>query len=270
MIPKELCHYTKRDTALEKILFGKQIRLGQLGSTNDPKESKWSSLGIIPLDDEDAMKSLGNRDKIIDEAQRIYREEWKVLCMTKHLPKSKYKRVIKNYVVSKFRYGYCRPKMWAQYAENHAGVCIIFDGDKLHQRIQITLKDRFKIFQGSVTYKNYGAAFDKNIDKTYITKYGVTNGIRNFFFENFHDYFLTKYPDWESESEYRWLIHNPDNSPEFVNIEGTIKSIMVGSDFPKVYEPSLRELCIELKVPAGRILWTNGIPNPVFGDIYKP
>jgi hypothetical protein len=270
MIPKELCHYTKRDTALEKILFGRQIKFGQLGFTNDPKESKWSSLGILPLDDKDAMKSLDRADEIINEAQRVYREEWKVLCMTKHLRKGKYKRVIKSYVMSKFRHGYCRPKMWAQYAENHTGVCIVFDGNKLHNKIKTTLEKRFQIFQGSVTYKNYGAAFDKNLDNAYITKHGLTNGIRNFFFENYHEYFLTKYPDWEGESEYRWLIHNPENAPEFVNIEGTIKLILIGSEFPTVYEPAIREVCKEMQVPVGRIRWINGIPNPVFGDIYRP
>jgi hypothetical protein len=40
MIPKEVFHYTTTKIALEKILFEKQLRIGQLKYTNDPKESK--------------------------------------------------------------------------------------------------------------------------------------------------------------------------------------------------------------------------------------
>jgi len=38
-VPKEVCHYTKMRTALEKILSTGNIRLGEITSTNDPLES---------------------------------------------------------------------------------------------------------------------------------------------------------------------------------------------------------------------------------------
>ena len=48
MIPNEVFHYTTNCKAL-KILISKQLRLGQLEFTNDPKESKlWvGSLEIL-------------------------------------------------------------------------------------------------------------------------------------------------------------------------------------------------------------------------------
>lgn len=39
-IPTEVCHYTSREIAVEHILESKRIRLGRLGLTNDPRESK--------------------------------------------------------------------------------------------------------------------------------------------------------------------------------------------------------------------------------------
>ena len=40
VIPTEVCHYTSKETAMEHILESKKIRLGRLGLTNDPRESK--------------------------------------------------------------------------------------------------------------------------------------------------------------------------------------------------------------------------------------
>jgi hypothetical protein len=87
MIPKELFHYTKKDTALEKILFERKIRLGQLRFTNDPKESKGVNIGLSYTGKKSRMKWAS---EVITETRRAFGEEWNVLCMTKNLPKRKY------------------------------------------------------------------------------------------------------------------------------------------------------------------------------------
>lgn len=267
MIPKELFHYTKKDTALEKILFEQKIRLGQLRFTNDPKESKLA-IGLS--------YRIGNKKsqtewthKAFTEVERVFKEEWNVLCMTKNIPKRKYQDTNKNYVMMQSRYGFTHPKMWAHYGENHSGICLVFDGKKLNTNIVATLQNRCKIFSGSVNYKNYGLSH-KPLNDSYIDKYGLTEGVRKYFFDNYQKLFLTKHPDWESEAEFRWLIHNPANSPEHVSIEGAIKAVLVGSDFPQVYERIVKELAKDLKISAGRIVWHNGMPSATFGSIYEP
>jgi hypothetical protein len=40
MLPRNIYHYTRLDTGLEKILSSNKIRLGLLGNTNDPRETK--------------------------------------------------------------------------------------------------------------------------------------------------------------------------------------------------------------------------------------
>lgn len=268
MIPKELFHYTKKDTALEKILFERKIRLGQLRFTNDPKESKKLSIQLIYVDD--AKKSPPEWvHKSLDEVERVYKEEWNVLCMTKNLPKRKYKDFSKNFIWEHSRYGYTHPKMWAHYGENHTGVCLIFDGIKLHTNILSTLKHRCKIFSGSVNYKSFEARYT-DFEKSYVDNNEIANGVREYFFANYKEFFLTKHPDWESEAEFRWLVHNPVNSPEYVGIEGAIKAVLVGSEFPQAYETVVKELSRELKISAGRIIWHNGLPFATFGSIYDP
>ncbi len=269
MIPKELYHFTKKDTALEKILFERKIKLGQLRYTNDPKETKKLSISLSYTPDQNKTSPKWAM-KVLDEAERVFKDEWNVLCMTKNLPKRKYKGTNKSLVKEHSRYGYAHPKMWAHYSENHTGICLVFDGKKLHSNISSALKNRCKIFSGPVNYKDYSVTYANSLDDSYIDKYGLIEGVRRYFFTNYQELFLTKHPDWESEAEFRWLIHNSANTPEYVSIEGAIKAVLVGSEFPQVYEIVLKEMCKDLKISAGRIIWHNGMPIATFGSIYEP
>src|SRR5215467_10292150 len=82
MIPNELCHYTRRETALEKILFNKTIRLGKLGLTNDPKETKTKSIQVLS---DIADRGRVDYRKISKYDEKITKDEWKVLCFTESL-----------------------------------------------------------------------------------------------------------------------------------------------------------------------------------------
>jgi len=269
MIPTELCHYTKKDIAIEKILYEGKIKFNQIGRTNDPKES------IVNLTVA-SFPSLGDKNAdgyyilLSNEFQRIQKEEWKVLCMTMHSSKKKNQ----NEVASKFRYGWNRPAMWAHYAENHSGVCIIFDGNKLYKNIKSKLSEH-KLFPKKVSYKKpstqtkYYDDFQKIIkDQPEIDD--LRAQIRKHLEEKRNEYFFSKFSTWKDESEYRFLAHSTCTDDEFVNIHGTIKSILVGSNFPNAYIPSIEKIAIKLNISAGKMLWVNGIPNPRFGSIYKP
>lgn len=268
MIPKELFHYTKKDIALEKILFERKIKLGQICFTNDPKETKRLQVSFSHSNSDKWNHTKVNN--VFGEIERVFKEEWNVLCMTKTLPQRKYKETERHFVMGQSRYGYAHPKMWAHYGDNHSGVCIIFDGKKLNSNIQLALRGKCRIFSGSVDYKTYAVTYKHSIDSSYIDKYGLSDGVREYFFKNYKGFFLTKHPDWASESEFRWILHNTTKSPEFVSIDGAIKSILVGSEFPLAYEILIKELCKELSIPVGRIMWMNGMPFPSFGSIYSP
>lgn len=268
MIPKELCHYTKKDIAIEKILYEGKIKFNQIGHTNDPKESIINlSISYFP--------SLGEKNAVgyyfllSNEFQKIQKEEWKVLCMTMHSSKKKNQ----DEITSKFQYGWNRPAMWAHYAENHSGVCIIFDGNKLFKNIKSDLSQH-ELFPKKVSYKkpftqiNYYDGFQKIIKEQPETG-DLRDEIRKYLKEKRNEYFFSKFSTWKDESEYRFLVHSTSTNDEFVNVHGTIKSILVGSNFPDVYVPSIKEIAIKLDVSVGRMLWINGIPNPQFGSIHK-
>jgi hypothetical protein len=270
MIPVELCHYTRKDTALEIILVNKEIKFSQLRFTNDPMDSMVRPLPTFDSDvsgDIEAItsKTITLASNINPLASKIQLDEWKVLCLTKNLKP----RIHKNGNDSLFLKGYCRPHMWAQYAENNKGVCLIFDGRRLHENIKnYAVRKQCKIFHGSVSYKNAYITLDPLNVQNFL-KYGEKE-IRDYYVKCYKTIFLTKYQDWKNESEYRWLIHAQTPLAEYVSIEGALKAVLVGRDFPEVYVPALKKICKKLKVSAGRMFWWYGAPHPSLDNIYKP
>ncbi len=154
MIPKEVFHYTTNCSAL-KILTGKQLRLGQYGYTNDPRETK-ERLFLPTFDTTNYDYEIGNR--IFQEINKIIHNEWKILCVTTNHPKleaaksEQEKKEIRE--ANPFLSGNARPRMWAQYAENHQGVCMKLNGEKLDQKIAEQLEETSTIFCRSTDYSD--------------------------------------------------------------------------------------------------------------------
>lgn len=85
-IPDRVYHYTSLSTALEHILPSKKIRLGSLGCTNDPRETKYwlMSIGYGPGSQEPPYSNvLGEAMEICN---RIRKNEWLVLCASQDDP----------------------------------------------------------------------------------------------------------------------------------------------------------------------------------------
>lgn len=132
-IPKELCtpdticHYTKASTCIEKILFYSSLRLSDVGRTNDPFEYIAPNLiiestGISQSEIEDEFfEKPGHAVHII---ALYYLQNLKILsfCMNDVMPKMKFEID---------RLGFMRPRMWSQYGENHAGVCLLFSKKRI-------------------------------------------------------------------------------------------------------------------------------------------
>jgi len=277
-VPTEVFHYTKLQTAIEKILLSKKIMFGQVGLTNDPRETKEWFLHAWhhhdpQIPDDQRHKIYSKRDeKLSGEGNRIRNQEWKVLCTSQHAPD--YFNANNRNSDNPFLRGDCRPKMWAYYGGNHAGVCLKLNGRKLTQRLfnEVEGKGKGKIYQGPVDYDDKKSTQLGSLEYLEIEKLGVREGVRKFCRDYHSKIFLVKSRDWRNEYEYRWLIHRPDtkNLPEYISIEGILEGVLVGLDFPKVYKSLLSELCKSLNVPAGEMVWHNGWLLPEYGSIYSP
>jgi len=282
-----ICHYTKREVAMEKILVTKQLRLGQIGQTNDPRESKPWEIPIpftSGLQGKEREKEEELVKETISEIRRVMKEEWKVLCFTSEKQPLNSEKWPLNLEINcllegieeyYFNHCYTHPRMWAQYAENHTGVCLIFDKNKLDQSINDELGQRCKLYQGLVQYdKIHSGEVITPLPRTLIEdigKFGTTNSARKYLLDWYKFFFLRKHPDWETEVEYRWPAHSEKSAPEFVSITNSILMVLVGVDFPQNSESDLINLCKDLQIPAKRFVWKNGMPVlDHFIKIYEP
>lgn len=261
MIPTELFHYTSASSAIEKILLNQQIKIGLMKCVNDPRESKdWA---LLPKFTGFPTSSLPINENLVNqEFTKIKQEEWKAVCFTTHAPG--YKRHPKSNIDEGFLHGACRPRMWASYAENHKGVCLKFNGTKFDRQVKIKTEGAGKnrrVFCGKVKYVDYGDTLDSvSIDYTELSKIDITQGIRNHLIKHRKKFFLLKSRDWKTEFEFRWLVHSESREAELLPIKGIIEEVIVGFDFPRVYYPTLFELCSRLEVHIREMIWKNGVP----------
>lgn len=120
----KLFHYTTREKALEHILPTRRLRFGRLPRTNDPREfgGVWFGIAGHGGDDED----LTARDpfELMAEADELLRGKVHLLCLTEDQPSRRGEQ-------PRYGTGPQRARMWAQYSENHTGVCLCFDGQRL-------------------------------------------------------------------------------------------------------------------------------------------
>jgi hypothetical protein len=261
MIPTELFHYTSANTAIEKILLNQQIKVGLIKYVNDPRESKdWA---LLPKLTGIPTNSLPLKEVSVNqEFTRIKQEEWKAVCFATSDPK--YERHPKSTLDEGFLYGACKPRMWANYAENHKGVCLKFNGPKFDKQIRINSEKAGKnrrTFCGKVKYFDYGDTLDSvSIDYTELSKVDVSQGLRHHLIRYYKKFFLMKSKDWKTESEFRWLVYDESKEVEFLPIKGIVEEVIVGFDFLKVYYPTLVELCRPLDIRIRKIIWSNGFP----------
>ena len=188
-----LYHFTTSQSLL-KIVENMTLKLSSFTLLNDLNE-----------DDLNCERS-GGIDVI--DIQNYIRDHCRLICFTQ------------NYEQKgdfKCHCGCNHPRMWAQYAENNKGACIVINEKKFLERNKKDLEGKFyKI--ADVSYAS--SIFNKHI-KTHSDKSG-------FIQKNWDHLFFKKYIDWEHEHERRLF---GINLPEILSINGCIEFICLGRRF---------------------------------------
>lgn len=123
---KFLFHYTTYSSALG-ILHSRQMRLSSLANMNDPLEFQdYHGDGVVIIgnpSNEECAAQVFSFENALTEKERSVR----LACFSMDMPfTNKTEGCQKNYY-NNLSKGWARPRMWAQYADNHKGVCLIFD-----------------------------------------------------------------------------------------------------------------------------------------------
>lgn len=122
---RPLFHYTTAAVALDHVLLEARLRLSPPTGTNDPGEFEEHNVGLIQdRDDEPWPPTRAELALFFHGSSDLLRTRCRLGCLS---------TAVRNERSSLpgFGDGYARARMWAQYAENHAGVCLAFDQKRL-------------------------------------------------------------------------------------------------------------------------------------------
>ena len=222
-----LCQYTKVDSAI-KIFEGMSLKLGRVADSNDPAEIKKLSItNNCDIDFRDKLNFLINEylDNIL-----------KITCFTYGIHDFNYSSSL--ITDDDGRSPFYKPRMWSLYGGsngNNAGVCIVFNKERIESKFSQLDKSYNKIFK-KITYSDF---LDLNTicEITQNTEGDITKGkellVQNYLQNNAETTFCQKDMDWEAENEYRLLcwnkIDNTDFSDTFVFFEANdVEAVILG------------------------------------------
>ena len=245
-----LFHYTTYSSALGILLSG-QMRLGALANMNDPLEFQdCRDEGLVFVGSrspEDCYSDLHDFDNAVIEKQNSVR----LASFSMDLADGNQNEFYNN--LSK---GWARSRMWAQYADNHKGVCLIFDKMNLVQSFENTFKESETRY-GVVKYTN-------DLEPL---KCALWRSCKSLLTQDKIEYLFQKCEDFRDEQEFRLLLVNKDlkNAEKIVSfsISDSICGIIPGVRFPQENELSLknaRDFC-NPNIKWLPIWWSYGMPR---------
>ena len=252
-----LFHYTSTETALDAILLNGSLRLNPPTGMNDPFESGslWPNfeLGDAPTetDSERALIDLAT------EFTSLFRGKCRLACFTRSGAWEWGEPL-------GFGDGFTRARMWSQYGDAHAGVCLAFDQERLSARFQSQFAsyEGVQAFQGPVGYRA-GNELSRAIQLPFVELRADPETFLDDLFPSLvSDRYLTKSWDWSTETEYRCLVYGHLDEYAYLDITDSLTGIFLGPRFPSQRVQDLKVRCPAVW-EAGRVYqveWRDALP----------
>ncbi len=219
---KYLYHYTTMEKLLMYILPHKQLRLSSLSKTNDPHEISSRHFNLI--DDLNLSNDGESFDNFIPDQEHFsnaLKNNIIVLCFAQD--------DMLLCGVSRLGKGFLKPRMWAQYADNHLGACLFINKAKFIDSFTYNFKNHYSrhrniIYDDMVSEQKYNAYSLKSSE---YTKYSINEIVSNRINEYADIYYFSKHSDWKEENEYRFILEYP-SADAYINIEDSLEGIALG------------------------------------------
>ncbi len=198
-------HYTKASTAIDYILYNKQLLFNKAVNSSDPIESKRAERSIlynnINLEEYNTIEHHNNVNKLNNKLTDLH-QRFTQICFCKNTPSNK---CTNEYYLGATDYndelfGYTKLRMWDQYADRFMGVCIAFSKEKI-----LNLNKQLDLLEGHMEYLNFNGLKHRkvgDIQGDYLEKVGIQK-----YNEEIEIYlkrsFFYKHIDYSGENEYR-------------------------------------------------------------------
>lgn len=244
-----LYHYTRLETAIEKILPTLKLRMSPFSQMRDPRESKaWPVVaGGFPGD-----RPLSVLDQAWGEGQRFMdqvKDRFKLLALTMDDVETP----------DPYGRGWARARMWDRYADGGRGVCLAFDKRGLTETVMGQLQGgAYPPACGPVEYRDEPLwTFTFDIDDL---AHDAPSTIAERLYQDLETLFLRKLTDWQSEHEFRFIVETDDAEPRHVDTRGALRAICLGPETPREYRPAFAELCRPHAILVAQLTWWNSDP----------
>lgn len=254
---KYFFHYTTSEAGFGHILPSGRLRFSRYQEMRDPLENKgWQFLGGAwgspsPDDEREQNVAYFQFNRIANEI----RERSFLLSMTiDATPEA-------SGEAEPFCRGWARARMWEQYAENHTGLCLVFDSEALIASITASLQAQgfAPPYHQPVNYEGNGM-LKPSLDLNQLAG-NVTPAVVSSYIEDNHDpLFFHKALDWETEREYRFSTTSSEQDDLYVEFGDALAGVIVGEKFPVWQRPAAIERCRVAGAEAKRLDWTMGAP----------
>lgn len=257
-----LYHYTKAETAIDFILKDKTLKFSGFNTTNDPRESKNWFFSAGTNENRDLSKY--NPDTLSEIMNPRIKATTHLLCFSKD------RELTGQHLTDTPKRGFCKPRMWAQYGGNHAGVCLIFDFNSLSEEIRLNFSHK-NWMADHVVYRDRllaeiqsEPAFTVGIDQL------EDWGAEEYAFSHGQQYakrlFFEKASDWENEDEYRWVIFDTSDKI-YLKYKSALKGIMFGEYCSEDSISKVVSLTKNDGVQFQQLKWRNCTPWYNFGRL---
>ncbi|MFH1288222.1 MAG: DUF2971 domain-containing protein [bacterium] len=251
-------HYTRRTTALEKILFEDCFKFSSLMNGNDPYEYKSKMIGAV---------GCGWNDIVEKEIHKTCRMVDKLLLKNTSFLSCCANTIDENN--SLINHGCLKSRMWSQYGENHEGICLVFLKEKLLRLIYENYKkDEYLIYNGDVDYRecinDYGGHNSLHINGNTFSDSITPMDIAINHIDRYHEKLLfRKQLDYEDEQEYRIVLLQKKDKIDSVSVpkfdvSKCLVGIILGDRFPDVYKPTIEKICKDMNLLYRNLHWERG------------
>lgn len=236
-----LYHYTPLRT-LESVREHMTLRLNPLAWMHDPYESQpvvpQFHLDVTPpepshLSEEENAAWLG-RDwpKVINEARQRAKIFSVAMDAAPDLSLIENDEPLRRALTPQATFqarGFARPRMWDQYADHHAGACLVFERRYLQRAIEKTVGTEFHWGCGPIEYARpeYGPSLG-----SFEIRQLLEDRLPEAIIENYKLCFLEKHADWKDEAEFRYFVLDGTATPLHVEVDAPcIAGLVVGAKF---------------------------------------
>ncbi len=254
---KYIYHYTRWANV---ILASRTLKFGMYTNTNDPKEAKDWRFDIGS--NEGADVGLYDMPALAAWLSHEIKASTRLACFS--LDTSP---ITGNHMEDIFNRGYCKPRMWAQYAARHTGACLVFDFSKLERLVQAQFSPGGLVFGGPMQYfdrKLFMNTRDKapfTINLDFLERLGKEEYARAHLLTHYKRFFFEKMKDWRNECEFRWVVLEKGTSGDlFLKFEDSLVGILFGEDTDDSQIGELKEMTSDMSLEYMGLKWNNCSP----------